>query len=176
MQVYVANGTLQPRQINYRVIEGRDFRTLHISEGQQSKFPEDFSPEQIEALIPQIEQAGGVQVEDIPHILPFGIVYSVGKKPIPSDALDAARVQDEEARQKVADKKLEQEGLTAFHGAREKIRKQGGNPDKLIATTTQIEQLRDTDREEVLPKGGVDSKVTVSRKVSGGPVQRSNAK
>jgi len=176
MQVYVANGTLQHRHIVYRVVEGRSERTLQVSAGQQAQFPEDFTDDQLANLIPQIEQAGAVRVEDIKHLTSaYGLVYSVGKKPLTADQINALVERDVDVRQAISDAKVEAAGLAAFEGGRRQIVNNQGDPTKLNATHLEITQLQDTEREEAA-KGGVDSRVTVSKNAPTGPAKRTRGK
>ncbi len=155
MHVYVANGTHQHIQFNYRLPEMNSFRTLEIRAGRQTRFPEDLSDMSLSVLVAQLERYGAVGVADVKNIvLPRSIIYSVDRK-ISSDKINEAREKDEAARQEVAAQKLEEAGLAQFP------------TDERLAgltksTSLEVVQLGDQGQESV--KGGVDAEITVSKR------------
>lgn len=153
MQIYLANGTHQHVQFNYRLPEHNSFRTLEVKAGRQVRFPEDLSETDVNHLVSQIERYGGVGVSDVKHIMiPRSLVYSVDRK-ISSDKIDEARTRDEIARQEVAAQKLEEAGLAQFP-----------SDGELAAHTnsTSLEVIQLGDQGDGV-KGGVDSLVTVAK-------------
>ena len=169
-QVYVANGTLQHREFPYRVVEARDFRVLRIPAGSQAKFPEDFSEQQLQNLEAQLQDAGAVPVSEISALTSaFGLIYKVDRKPITSDQIEIAIEKDLDVRQNTADQKVEAAGLALLATA------EAPRPGSIRETSAELVQLQDNDR-EIPVKGGIDSKVTVTRKVPAAPIRRTRGK
>ena len=161
--VYVANCTLQHREFPYRVVEAAAYRTLRIPAGSQAKFPEDFTDQQLQKLEEQLVRAGGVPVNDLDALTSaYGLLYKVDRKPITSDQISVALEKDIDKRQEIADTKTEAAGLALLETA-EGRGTPNHRPGTVRETSAEIVQLNDNDREEPT-KGGVDAKVTVSRK------------
>ena len=154
MHVFIANGTHQHMNFNYRLAEMGSFGSLEIKAGRQARFPMDLNDTQLAMLITQLERYGAVGVPDVKHItIPRTLIYSVDRK-ISSDKINEAREMDEAARQEVAAQKLEEAGLAQFP-----------TDDQLAgatkSTSLEVIQLGDQGQENV--KGGVDTQVLVSK-------------
>lgn len=155
MYVYVANGTHQHIQFNYRLPETKSFRALEIRAGRQTRFTEDFDEHALSVLVEQLERYGAVGVADVKNIvLPRSLIYSVDRK-ISSDKINEARLKDEAARQEVAAQKLEEAGLAQFP-ADERL------ASATKSTSLEVIQLGEQNQEGV--KGGVDAEITVSKR------------
>ncbi len=164
--LFVANGTHQHQQFMYRVLgvnyskdEYRPPRRLEIPAGRQQKFPEDFTEDQLEDVIKQLEQYGAVPVSDLHVLHPRALVYKVDRKPIEADEIDEARSQDEEARQEVSAQQLENAGLAQFASVASR------DNGHLQSTSLEVTQLNDVD--DKAAKNGVDVEVNVSPKNTG---------
>jgi|SRR6185503_1423949 len=153
MNVFVANGTYQHMDFNYRLPEMPSFRRLEIKAGRQEKFPEDLNDLEVESLIKQLERFGAVQVSDVKSItIPRSLVYSVDRK-ISSDKINEAREKDVDARQEVAAEMLTNAGLAQFP------------QDEQLAAVTKSTSLEvvQLDNQGKDAKNGVDAEVVVSK-------------
>jgi hypothetical protein len=134
-----------------------------IPPGRQVQLPIDFNETQLRSVVEQLERYGARPVSDIAHLeTAKGLVYSTSKK-ISSDQIDAAREADEKIRQDVADQQVENAGVALLGGS--------VAADHMQESTLEVRELAATDRETPV-KGGVDTKITVSRKGSAGRIER----
>src|SRR5579863_3933696 len=113
-QVYVANGTLQHRDFQYR-FPGYSLRMVRINAGTQELLPEDFDELKLPEIIQQLENAGAIPATAVNYIAhPKSLLYRVAKTPIKSETIEEAMAKDEEARGELAAEKMEQAGFAAF--------------------------------------------------------------
>ena len=149
MQVFVANGTRQNWEFQYRVVENPTVRRLSIPAGRQAKVPEDFNDTALPAIVDQLERVGAVQYNRISDAkAAFALVYRIGAKPIGSDAIDTAAEKDIAVRQDIAGTKTEEAGLASFATLA------APNPEKLAAANLEVVQL--TTQGDDQERGGVN--------------------
>lgn len=154
--LYIANHTLQHQQFYYRVPEVPDARAISIPAGRQAKFPEDFSPEQFQAVVHQLERyLGAVAARDVKSLeWPRALIYS--DREIGRSKIDEARELDQRVRQDVSAAAFENDGLGAFSAS--------PNPIPGLAETaisiTQVDTNGDDER------GGVDFEAVVSKRAA----------
>jgi hypothetical protein len=156
----VANGTHQNIDFHYRVPEHTKIFSTVIPAGRQVELPVDLNTVQAQKVVEQLERYGARPASDIDSIdSPRGLIYTVGKV-IKSDQIDAAREQDVDIRQKIADEQVENAGVAtpALNG------ETGAH---LKESTLEVRELEPTTTERAV-RGGVDTKVTVSTRASGG--------
>lgn len=151
----VANGTHQNIDFQYRVPEfDKVFSTL-IPAGRQLELPVDLNEIQVKFVIAQLERYGARPANDADHLAtPRGLLFSL-RKPITTDQLDEAREKDAAIRQEIADQQVENAGIAtpAING------EVGAH---LKESTLEVRELEPTSSERPV-KGGVDTKITVSK-------------
>ncbi len=162
MQILVANPTHQHIEFHFRVPEYQKIFSTLVPAGRQMALPVDCNDLQMQAIVTQLERIGAVPASDVASLSsPRGLIYST-RKPIPAEKIDAGRERDEEIRQQIADQKTEEAGIaSAFI--------QGHTSDGMQSSTLEVQELQPTTREERV-KGGVDTRVTVSKRA--GPKER----
>jgi len=161
MRVYVANPTLQNRNLHYRLPGVPTVRILDIPAGSQAVMQDDLAGGALQSVIDQLEALGAVPKDDIRAIVfPKALLYSVTPNPIKADAIEEALSREEEARQNVAAVKMEESGLQAFERVQEAARAAGRG--KVVETSMEIREV--TDRGPV--KGSVNAEFVVSEKPS----------
>jgi hypothetical protein len=170
MEIYVANATLQHRQLSYRRKEDMrpeaQPRVLEIPAAGQAKFPGDYDNEGVRFLIKQIERSGGVPYDDLDAITrPHTLVYRV-EKVVESDTISEAVEQDTEARTEIAATQMENAGFAAFNAAQNMLKTNGVDPQSLRETSLEITEVTDVTTVE----DGVSMEVTASTK-PGTPTQ-----
>ena len=164
MEIFVANATLQHRQLSYRRREDMrpeaQPRVLEIPAGGQAKFPGDYDNEGVAWLIQQIHRSGGVPHDDLEAIKrPHTLVYRV-QRVVEADTVNEAFNADIEARTDIAATEMEKAGLASFATAQGVLRQNGRDPDALRETTLTIEETTDVTTVE----GGVSAEYTASTK------------
>ena len=167
-ELYVANGSHQRLLFQYRVpAEAVRIREILIPPGRQVKFNEDFDETQLASVVEQLERYGAVPVKEIGTIIyPRSLVYSVSRKAISSDAINAAREADEKARQEVAAEQTEKAGLSLLA-----IAESAGPP--VESTSLEVVELQSHDpnlglgERQDRQRRGVDVEITVSKKLRG---------
>ncbi len=151
MQIFIANPTLQHRQLHVRVKE--QTRIVSIPAYGQVYFPDDLEEPVLGQVLKQLRSAGGVPSDDPKSIVKrFSLLYTVSQKPIAEKQIVAATEQDQEVRQELASVEIERSGVAAFDGAQ----KVGARE-----VTLEVTQVQDDNREV---RGGVDVTVTVGTK------------
>lgn len=182
MNILVANPSYQTYRPEYRVPElyDRDPRSgelfpklfrAEIKPGQQVRLaPGNFSEEQKNAIIEQLERYGAVpksEVRSMAIIAPGGLpirrplVYSV-EVPIKSDQIDEAREADEVIRQAIADREVEAAGSTVIP-PNMSPELQHALKQTMQESTLHVEQIQDLENERS-QRGGVNKTITVSKK------------
>lgn len=164
VEIYVANATMQHRQLSYRRREDMrpeaQPRVLEIPAAGQAVFPGEYDNEGVKWLITQLERSGGVPGDDLEAIKrPHTLVYSI-KDVIDRDTIEEAFNNDMEARTDVAATQMENAGLAAFGAAQIALRNNGKDPESLKETTLSIEEVTDVRTVE----GGVNAEYTASTK------------
>lgn len=153
----IANGTHQHVDFQYRVPEFDKVFSTVIPAGRQVQLPVDLNERQAAAVIDQLERYGARPANEADRIeSPRGLVYSASeRRPVTSDQIDAARERDTEVRQAIADQQVENAGVAtpAING------EIGAH---LKESTLEVRELEPTTSERPV-KGGVDTKITVSR-------------
>jgi hypothetical protein len=153
-QIYVANGTLQNRDFNYR-IKGVDTpRMVKIRAGGQAVLPDNLDGLELQDVIEQLTRAGAVpQSETSNIVLTKALIFDVRKNPIDPDRIQEALEKDEAARQETAAQKMEEAGLAAFNNA------DAQNPGKVLETSVEIVEVTDKGK----TKDGVNAEFVVSK-------------
>jgi hypothetical protein len=164
MEIYVANATLQHRQLSYRRREDMrpdaQPRTLEIPAAGQAKFPGEYDNEGVKWIITQLERSGGVPHDDLEAIKrPHTLVYRV-QKVIESDTISEAVEADIDARTDIAADQMEKAGAAAFNAAQSVLRTNGKDPESLKEASLTIEEVTDVTTVE----GGVNMEITASTK------------
>ena len=160
MQIFIANGTLQHRELHYRVPNVPTPRVRTIPAGSQDVLPDDLSGEALKNVILQLERLGAVPFDDLAAITkPNALLYRIQKQ-IESETIDEARALDTEARTEVAAEQMEASGLKAFSAAQVELRRAGVNPETLTESTITLTEV--TDIQTV--KDSVSAEFTVSQK------------
>jgi hypothetical protein len=151
-QIFIANPTLQHRQLHVRMTE-KQTRIVQIPAYGQTHFPDDLEEPMLGKVLKQVQAAGGVPSNDPKAITKrFSLIYTVSPKPIAEEKIVAATKADQAVRQELASVEIERSGAAAFDGAK----KVGARE-----VTLEVTQVQD-DNVEV--KGGVDVSVTVGTK------------
>lgn len=165
-ELLVANPTYQHYNFNYRVPGiSKIIEALIPAGGQVVLAPGEMDDTQLEDVIGQLTGIDAVPASEVARIhRPKTLVYSV-RRPVSEKQINEARERDEAARQKVSDDELEKAGLAAFP-------RDGRLGARAVESTLEVLEMVPQDREEVA-KGGVDTKVTVSRKPGAGKLTRS---
>lgn len=177
MDILVANPSFQKVRFQYRVPEyPKPFRVDIVSGSQVKLAPGNFSEEQKNEVIAQLERYGAVpnsEVKSLSIIRPGSIyrkpmVFSI-QTPIKSAKIDEAREADETIRQAISDEQAEAAGCATIPP---NIRPELAH---LLQQTQQessmhIEQIKDLETERG-QKGGINKTITVSKKA--GKRQRS---
>lgn len=156
MEIYVANATLQNRQLSYRRREDMrpeaQPRVLEIPAAGQAQFPGDYDNEGVKWIIQQIERSGGVPHNDLEAIKrPHTLVYRV-QTVVESDTISEAVEQDMNARTDVAAEQMENAGLAAYT-----IAERAGPVRETTLEITEVTDVKTVD-------GGVNMEITVSNK------------
>lgn len=178
MNILVANPSYQKVRFQYRVPEhSKPFRVDIVAGSQVKLAPGDFTEEQKNAVIAQLERFGAVPSSEVKSLsiirvgsTPYRkpMVFSI-QTPVKSDKIDEAREADEVIRQAVADREAEAAGCATIppnlspevaHVMRKAQQE----------STMHIEQIKDLETERG-QKGGVNKTITVSKKA--GKRQRS---
>lgn len=169
MQILVANPSYQNVEFHYRVPEhNKPFRQM-IGAGQQVRLPGDFSQEQVDAVITQLERYGAVPDSDVrrmsivvPGSSPIRkpLVFAV-EHTIKENKINEAREADESIRQQIADRETEAAGCSMI------APNLPTQLDQAVRRTMQdstlhVEQISDLETERGV-KGGKNMTVTVSR-------------
>ena len=133
-------------------------RQVELRPGAQDRLPDDFDENSLRYVLKQLREVGAVEATDPKSLTTaFGLIYSVGDKPIKSAQIDAARERDTEVRQEVAGDKVTDAGLALNAVAEQSA--QG----KVDSTTLEVVQMTDRDEGATPVKGGVDAQIKVSR-------------
>jgi hypothetical protein len=157
-QVYVANHTQRSWHFQFRLPENPKIQQLELRPGTQGKIPGDYDGRELESVLAQLHQAGGVPAND-PKSLnsTFGMVYSVGA-PVKSGQIDTAREQDVVVRQELAGDKAIEAGKATFATAEAHLERGNG---RLGETSLEVTQMQDTEQGGPV-KGGVSMETVVS--------------
>ena len=154
-QIFIANPTLQHRDLHVRLPKSKQTRILRIRALGQEMFPDQLEGELLQSVISQIEQAGAVPADDPGAIRNrFSLLYTVSnnrERPISKEAIEEGVEQDEEVRQTLAGDMLEKSGVAAFN-----------NAQKVGAREISMEIIETNDQAPV--SGGVDVEVVVGKK------------
>lgn len=147
-------------QFNYRLMGFEKWLTVDIPAGGQVEMPHDFLPEERDAVIKQLEHFGGAPKSDLASLIaPRGLLYS--ERVMASDLINTAREIDTELRQKVSDAESQHAGMVTNQSV----------IGQLKEATTEIRQMESTSM-DFPQRGGVDTKVTVSREAGPGAASR----
>lgn len=115
-QIFIANPTLQNRQLQVRV-SADHVRIVSIGARSQELFPDDLEGEPLKKVIAQIERAGGVPSSDVKTIRHrFSLLYTVTdrKTPIASEDINKGAKRDQDVRQELAGDALDKGTVAAF--------------------------------------------------------------
>jgi hypothetical protein len=181
MNILVANPSYQTHRPEYRVPEifDRDPRTgelspklfrVEIKPGRQVRLaPGDFTEEQRDAIIKQLERYGAVPKSEIRSLgivtvdsapVRRPLIYSI-ETPIKSAQIDEAREADETIRQAISDRETEASGCATIPP---NLSPEVANILRKTQqeSTTHIEQIQSLEVERS-QKGGVNKTITVSK-------------
>ena len=138
MKVLLANGTRQNRVFCYMCPKQKRQKQIAIPQGRQVEIAMDYSPVEMGLLESQLNANGAVKMNDIRSITtPYSLIYSIDTKHIASDKIDQARERDAVVRQDIAAQVTEEAGLATFATLA------APNPDKVRASSLDVEQLED---------------------------------
>ena len=156
MKLFLSNGTMQHRILQYRCPHQNEIRQVMIPAGRQVEVRDErYTPEQVKSLETQLTMAGAVLKTDAKHIgRPFSLLYWFDA-PITHDAIDESRARDIKARQDVSAEVTEAAGLATFATLAMP------NPDKVQETSLEVVQLDDHGGEM---RRDVNYEATVSRR------------
>ena len=105
MTIFVTNPTTQNWNFHYRTPDNNLLAMVEIRSGQQVAFGEDWTPEQTEKVIVQLQRHGAREAVDFNSLVRkfSGLMYRVGERVEKDEILDANNVVKESLQQRSVD-------------------------------------------------------------------------
>jgi hypothetical protein len=161
MQMYVANGTHQNVDFQYRLPEFKNYRRQMIPIGGQIRISGDLSIEQIDIIAKFHMKYGMIRVTEIDQFKGYYIPYMFSvDKPIPAEKIIELVVNNREVNKKTGER-LRAEAAIAVNA---QIEENAG--EKLTALEMEITEVQRKDRDQEIAE-----KITITRSKERGAPQ-----